>query len=112
MAETPVQVAPEEQPVDGLITAVGAKGLVEISLGTDDGVQKGRLLDVHRIADGQGIYVGRITVRHHVSQIIAKLGLANRPRRPPKPVLLARGGVHDRGTKRQFADLGIWHRNA
>jgi hypothetical protein len=48
--------------VDGIVTAVSGKDLAEISLGSDDGLRKGHRLEVYRIVDGQGIYVGRIEV--------------------------------------------------
>ena len=46
--------------VHGLVTAVRANGLVEISIGADDGVRKGGLLRVIR-ADGS-MYLGQIEV--------------------------------------------------
>ena len=46
--------------VNGLVTAVRANGLVEISIGADDGVRKGGLLRVVR-ADGS-MYLGQIEV--------------------------------------------------
>jgi len=48
--------------VDGLILAVQGGGLVEISLGADDGLIKGHQLEVYRSAGGQSTYVGRIEV--------------------------------------------------
>jgi hypothetical protein len=41
---------------------VAGNDLAEISLGSDDGLRKGHRLEVYRIVDGQGIYVGRIEV--------------------------------------------------
>jgi len=54
--------APQKPPVEGLITAIAGGGLVEISIGTDDGIQKGRFLDVYRLSGDQGIYIGRLQV--------------------------------------------------
>ena len=48
--------------VDGIITATPGAGLVEISLGSDDGLLKGHLLEVYRATGGQSTYVGRIEV--------------------------------------------------
>jgi seryl-tRNA synthetase len=48
--------------VDGLITATPSPGLVEISIGSDDGLLKGHQLEVYRIGGGQSTYVGRIEV--------------------------------------------------
>jgi len=44
--------------VDGVVTAVNDKGLLEVSIGSDDGVRKGAILDVFRKAT----YVGRAKV--------------------------------------------------
>jgi multidrug efflux pump subunit AcrA (membrane-fusion protein) len=48
--------------VDGIVTATPGGGVVEISLGADDGLLKGHLLEVYRISGGQSTYVGRIEV--------------------------------------------------
>ena len=48
--------------VDGIVTSVLEAGLVEISLGSDDGLRKGHQLEVYRIGGGQSTYVGRIEV--------------------------------------------------
>ena len=48
--------------VDGLILAAQGGGLVEISIGADDGLLKGHQLEVYRTAGGQSTYVGRIEV--------------------------------------------------
>ncbi len=48
--------------VDGIITATPGKGLVEISIGADEGLLKGHKLEVFRIGAGQSEYVGRIEV--------------------------------------------------
>jgi chromosome segregation ATPase len=44
--ETPVDGTPPK--VDGVVLASGANGLIEISLGSDDGLQRGNQLDVYR----------------------------------------------------------------
>lgn len=54
--ETPLDLAPE---VKGEILVVGKSGLVEISLGSDDGLREGLELDVSRGSQ----YLGRIRVR-------------------------------------------------
>jgi hypothetical protein len=48
--------------VDGVIRATPGAGLVEISIGADDGLLKGHRLEVYRTAGGQSTYVGRIEV--------------------------------------------------
>jgi len=58
-------VDPEKPPtpqVDGVILAVREGGLLEVSLGSDDGVQKGREFDIFRPAGGTSTYVGRCEV--------------------------------------------------
>lgn len=48
--------------VDGRVEAVKGSGLVEISIGADQGLHKGHRLEVYRIGGGQNTYVGRIEV--------------------------------------------------
>ncbi len=48
--------------IDGIIIATVGSGLVEISLGSDEGLLKGHKLEVYRIGGGQNTYVGRIEV--------------------------------------------------
>ncbi len=48
--------------VDGIVTATPGAGLVEISLGSDQGLRKGHRLEVYRMGAGQNVYVGRIEV--------------------------------------------------
>ena len=48
--------------VDGVVTATPGAGLVEISLGSDQGLRKGHRLEVYRIGGGQSTYVGRVEV--------------------------------------------------
>jgi hypothetical protein len=49
---------PEGDRVEGEVTAVGEKNLVEISLGADDGIRVGHKLDVYR----EGAYLGKVVV--------------------------------------------------
>ncbi len=44
--------------VDGLVTAVGDKDLIEISIGSDDGLRKHHLMEVFR----KNTYVGRVEI--------------------------------------------------
>ncbi len=44
--------------LDGVVTKIRENGLVEINLGTDDGLKKGHTVDIHR----RGQYVGQGTV--------------------------------------------------
>lgn len=48
-----------EKSVDGVVTAVSDKGLVELSIGLDDGVREGVVLEAYR----QNKYLGKVTVR-------------------------------------------------
>jgi hypothetical protein len=52
--------------VDGIVEAVPGEGLVEINLGSDDGLMQGHKLDVVRVgsAGSKPKYVGRIEVVH------------------------------------------------
>jgi hypothetical protein len=48
--------------VEGVIRATPGAGLVEISIGADQGLLKGHRLEVYRIGGGHSTYVGRIEV--------------------------------------------------
>jgi uncharacterized protein YhaN len=48
--------------VFGHVTAALEHGLVEISLGSDDGIRKGHQLEIYRVGGGQNTYVGRVEV--------------------------------------------------
>lgn len=48
--------------VDGVVLAVGGDGMVEVSLGEDDGLRKGNTLEVFRHAGTVSKYLGRIQV--------------------------------------------------
>jgi hypothetical protein len=48
--------------VDGRVLAVQGSGLIEISIGSDSGLQKGHRLQIVRGADGGGTYVGETEV--------------------------------------------------
>ena len=53
---TPIDNQPP--PVDGIVVEVGRKDLIEISIGSDDGLRKGHRLEVFR----NNAYLGRIVV--------------------------------------------------
>jgi hypothetical protein len=53
---------PYPPPVEGLVTAAPQPDLVEISIGSDDGLRKGHKLYVYRVAGGTSKLVGRIEV--------------------------------------------------
>ena len=55
-ADTPVHDRPPT--LDGVVTAVGARDLVEISIGSDDGLRENHQLEVYR----ENEYVGRVVV--------------------------------------------------
>ena len=48
--------------VDGTVLAVKDGGLVEISIGSDQGLKKGHRLEIYRISGGSSVYVGRVEV--------------------------------------------------
>ncbi len=48
--------------VEGIVLAVPQPSLVEISIGSDDGLKEGHSLEVYRTAGGSSTYVGRIHV--------------------------------------------------
>ncbi len=48
--------------VDGVVLAVPGDKLVEISIGSDDGLRKGHRLEVYRVSGESSTYVGRIEV--------------------------------------------------
>ncbi|MGQ9605650.1 MAG: hypothetical protein ACUVTW_05575 [Thermogutta sp.] len=54
----------QDQPpqVEGVVLAVPGNNLIEISLGSDDGLAKGHRLEVFRMTGGQGKYLGRVEV--------------------------------------------------
>jgi hypothetical protein len=48
--------------IDGIVKSVAGRDLVTISLGSDDGLRPGHLLEVSRVSDSGATYVGRIEV--------------------------------------------------
>lgn len=48
--------------VDGLVVAVNNQGLVELSIGADDGIRRGHKLDVYRNNANTSKYLGRVEV--------------------------------------------------
>ncbi|ASV74763.1 hypothetical protein THTE_2161 [Thermogutta terrifontis] len=48
--------------VEGVVLAVPGNGLLEISIGSDDGLMKGHKLDVFRLGNGENKYLGRVVV--------------------------------------------------
>jgi hypothetical protein len=55
--DTPVDGLPPK--VDGVVTAVRNSNLVEVSMGTDEGIRRGHTLDIYRAT---GAYLGRLRV--------------------------------------------------
>jgi hypothetical protein len=49
-------------PVEGLVTAVQGPDLIEVSIGSDDGLARGNLLEVYRIDGSNSTYLGRAEV--------------------------------------------------
>lgn len=71
LTESPDLQAP---PVDGFVTAVGSKDLVEISLGSDDGMRRGHRLEVYR----DNKYLGSVVIKdtrpdRSVASIVANI---------------------------------------
>ena len=60
--DAPELYADVPYPVEGKIVAVRSNGLLEISIGEDDGVMPGHQLQAFRLADGQSMYLGRVEV--------------------------------------------------
>jgi hypothetical protein len=52
----------EAAKVDGLVLAVRNTGLIEVSIGKDDGLLSGHTLEVYRIADSLSTYLGKVEV--------------------------------------------------
>jgi len=48
--------------VDGIVTAVCRGGLIEISIGQDDGLRPGHTLEVFRRSSGRSKYLGRVKI--------------------------------------------------
>lgn len=48
--------------VDGVVLEVGANGLIEVSIGSDDGLMKGHQLEIVRQGDGASVWLGRVEV--------------------------------------------------
>jgi hypothetical protein len=60
--------------VDGVVLAILGDGLVEISLGSDDGLNKGHQLYVYRVGGGRSTYVGKLEVlRTAVDRAVCKI---------------------------------------
>lgn len=57
-----MDIAGPPKNVEGLVQAVQGGGMLEISIGSDSGVQKGNKLDVYRVGASGNKYVGRIEV--------------------------------------------------
>ena len=61
-------VNPDQDPagmlprVNGLVMAVAGSGVVEVSIGEDDGLKKGHQLQVYRTGGGENRYLGRLEV--------------------------------------------------
>jgi len=49
-------------PVDGVVLKVGSDGLLEVSIGSDDGLMRGHTLEVVRQGGGVSTYLGRVEV--------------------------------------------------
>lgn len=60
--------------VEGLVLAILGDGLVEISIGSDDGVRQSHQLFVYRVSGGRSTYVGKVEVlRTDVDRSVCKI---------------------------------------
>jgi len=60
--------------VEGLVMAILGDGLVEISIGSDDGIRQNHQLYVYRVGGGRSTYVGKIEVlRTDVDRAVCKI---------------------------------------
>jgi len=58
--DTPLENVPPD--VEGIVTATPSREMIEISIGSDDGLRPGHQLDVRRGTGGGARYIGRIEV--------------------------------------------------
>lgn len=58
--ETPIDATPPD--VEGVVLATPGSNLVEVSIGSDDGLREGHALEVYRVSGGVNQYLGRIVV--------------------------------------------------
>lgn len=58
--DTPIDDTPPD--VEGVVLATPGSNLVEVSIGSDDGIREGHTLQVYRISGGVRTYLGRVTV--------------------------------------------------
>jgi len=71
-AHEPVDGMPPK--IDGVILASRESGLVEISLGSDDGLRRGNTLEVYRLSGATSKYLGRVeVVELSVDKSVAKV---------------------------------------
>ncbi len=60
--------------VEGLVMSILGDGLVEISIGSDDGLRQGHQLYVYRVGGGRSTYVGKVEVlRTNVDRSVGKI---------------------------------------
>ena len=70
----PARYTGEPWPVDGLVSAVRPGGMLELNIGSDDGLMKGHKLEVFRTSDGTSTYLGRVEVTDvSPNQAVAKV---------------------------------------
>lgn len=73
------EYAEKAPPVRGEVVATPEEGLVEISIGSDDGLQQGHQLDVYRTAGGTSAYLGKVViVRTADDRSVAKIDPSTR----------------------------------
>ena len=60
--------------IQGIVTEVRERGVIEISIGSDSGLVKGHQLDIVRNRDGRSSYIGKIEVTHTLAdRAVAKV---------------------------------------
>jgi len=62
LKEDPAAYAGMAYKVEGIVLATRAGGMIEISIGQDDGLLKGHKLEVYRIGEGVSKYLGQVEV--------------------------------------------------
>jgi hypothetical protein len=58
----PAKYSGEPWPVEGIVAAVRPGGLVELNIGSDDGLMQGHTIEVFRLGAAANTYLGRVEV--------------------------------------------------
>jgi len=75
--------------VEGVVLAILGDGLVEISIGSDDGIRQGHQLFVYRVGGGRNMFMGKLEVlRTDVDRAVCKITESNARAQSHAPRLL------------------------